>query len=51
MRSKLTETTQATIRAALEAGNVRAAAALAAGITSETPKPLRIALNAPEAYS
>ena len=36
MRSKLTETTQATIRAALEAGNTRAAAALAAGITSET---------------
>ena len=36
MRSKLTETTQATIRAALEAGNTRAAAAQAAGITSET---------------
>ncbi|HIG46252.1 MAG TPA: hypothetical protein EYQ20_07465 [candidate division Zixibacteria bacterium] len=36
MRSKLTETTQATIRAALEAGNTRAAAARAAGITPET---------------
>ena len=36
MRSKLTETTHATIRTALEAGNTRAAAALAAGITPET---------------
>jgi len=36
MRSKLSETTQATIRAALEAGNTRAAAAQAAGITPET---------------
>ena len=35
MRSKLTETTQATIRAALEAGNTRAAAAQGAGITYE----------------
>ena len=35
MRSKLTETTQATLRAALEAGNTRAAAAQGAGITYE----------------
>ena len=36
MRSKLTETTQANLRAALEAGNTRAAAAQGAGITYET---------------
>ena len=35
MRSKLTETTQATLRAALEAGNTRAAAARGAGISYE----------------
>ena len=35
MRTKLTETTQATLRAALEAGNTRAAAAQGAGITYE----------------
>jgi len=35
MRSKLTETTQATLRAALAAGNTRAAAAQGAGITYE----------------
>ena len=35
MKSKLTETTQATLRAALEAGNTRAAAARGAGISYE----------------